>query len=176
MSKKKDTRKNDSISNLTLSLLDNKIKEENLIILELVEALKNCNEDLLAEIMLKFRLIPNKQLLILLKQFIIDYDPNIKEIEEENGLPEGSKNFIIPKRKFIKINNEFIIELKFLNRADKDDTYKNGIMNYRIIINKDSEEKMFYANSIINFPSEESRNLEFAKILKKMKFNDIVFI
>jgi len=138
------------------------------ILFELERALKNCGEDLLVEVMAKYGQIPDQDVISMLQEINTNFLPKIKNDEEEGQSIYG---------KWIDINGQ-MFDIKFLNsikRVERYDPIKNKLI-YGLLINEDSKEQTFYANSLINFESLNQRDIEAGKIKKKLEAFDIIFL
>jgi hypothetical protein len=133
------------------------------ILSELVFALRGMNQDLLIGIVEKIGKIPDEEVVKLLQQFNIDYEPPIDE-EDSNG-----------KKKFIFINGDLFNSF-FITLIQKREFYENNKMVYKLLINEDKSDKVIYANTLIKFESLAQRDKEFAIITKKLEQVGIILI
>ena len=134
------------------------------IIYELMIALKNIGQDLLITIMNEYKSLPDEQILHLLRQFNVDFDP-INYITEE-----GRPKFISIKGDIFQINNIMSIE------RDQSWGYIKNEMVYRVIINRNATDALFLSNKIINFDSLQQREYELTKLKKIFEMYNIKIV
>jgi len=122
---------------------------------ELRNALMLVGEELLSEILSSYYLGSGEDTLKALQEFNTTY--TIFEAEEGQLL----KGFLIVK--------DFKIEYSQVKNFNKTLKWVKDDYKFGIVINEDPNDKIFQANQKIYFESEKQRDLEYAKIKKKLE-------
>lgn len=141
---------------MPISKIDAEIMEEIMV------ALRNMSQDLLLSILNQYKILPDAQVSTLLKQFNIDYDP-ANYIGEDVVAPK----FVQIGEGFFQIQNIISIE------RDSQWSYSTSEMQHRLIINKNVLDNLFLSNKIIFFSSLQQRELEVARLRKKLEMYNI---
>jgi hypothetical protein len=132
-------------------------EEDGLIIMLLIEVFKKIEYFDLLYILEKYKAIPDKNIIILLSDFI------------QNGTS--------PNKEFIQIRDKSIniSYIQSITEIDSYDVDKRRIV-YKLIINEDNTEKLLFSNVEIEFDSEGQRTKELKNLKEKLKYYKIKFI
>jgi len=143
------------------------------ILEELSEALRISNEDILRDLINKYKneQIDKKNFLLSLKEFNINYGNKEVEDEKENTF----------QLKFVSIeglNETITIKIKDIVNFSKSVKFDiTGRKKYYLILNKENESKLFMSNTYLEFLTENQRNFAYGDLKKKLKNeNQIKFL
>ena len=139
------------------------------ILLELDCALRIAGNLHLADIITKYKEIPDKEILHKLKEFIIEFD-NLDISEDDLRSP-----FI---KKMIPIKEDYF-DVKDIKNLSKLDEYNENISNYDyyIVLNKDNTGTFGgLLNLQIKYQTEMERNWEYGILIQKLKKYGVLFL
>jgi len=166
-------------SNFIKAVLADKRKERQImplakidgkILSEVIEAISNINQPLLKQLLLKYKTIPDIELYDQLAKFNVDY--SYPEFGDDADELNGRKFITISGKKDINIDIRGIFSFETENSFNAE----KGNYSYRIIINREDGMAPPGSNKRIEYYSEEQRDIEYAKLQKKLEKYKITFI
>lgn len=114
-----------------------------------------------------------------LRDVLIEWkDHEDKEVRDKLlSLSTSIKKPVFSPRHFVEIGDSFKIDVKFLSTVSVKDHYcfdKNRNI-YSIIVNEDPQEKVLFANQIVEFLSPDQRDEEIDRLKEALKESNVHF-